>query len=111
MREHWPSTKGLSVHNVLRTAHREMTPAEITAFLQRAFDPRVDAEYVETGIKFLLERGFATLVGPLVVANRAYGELVRIDGDRELVPSRPLRPRQPRPPWVTALDAGLKDKG
>lgn len=89
MKDHWPSTKGLSVHNALLVNGRDMTRDEIAAFLRSSFDKRVDGQYVDVGIRFLVDRGFATTVGPLVVANRQIGELIRINNDADLMPSRP----------------------
>jgi hypothetical protein len=93
---HWPSTKALSVHNALLVNHRDMTGDEILAFLRTTFDKRVDAQYVAIGITFLVERGFATTQGTLVVANRAIGELLRTNNDADLMPSRIPRRRSPR---------------
>jgi hypothetical protein len=103
--EHWPSTKALSVFNVLRITRRGMTPAELVGNLQRAMgDPDVNEEYVVTGIGFLVARGYAEMVGPVVVANALIGELVRTDEDRELVPAR-VGVRRTRPSTLTSTDA------
>jgi hypothetical protein len=103
--EQWPSTKALSVWNALRIARRAMTPAELVGILRRGMgDPEVNEEYVVTGIGFLIARGSAEMVGPVVVANAQIGELIRTDEDRELEPAH-LGVRRARPPMLTGVDS------
>jgi hypothetical protein len=89
MGEPWPSTKALSVYNALSLARRDMTRAGILEYLREAWDPDVPADFVATGVDFLLERGFVREEDGAVVPrerrpNGFCRPLRRIDGDANL---------------------------
>jgi hypothetical protein len=56
----WPSTKGLSVYNVLRIRGAAMKPDEIKAVLCEYHQP-VSRQYVVDGIGFLVGKGWVTV--------------------------------------------------
>lgn len=88
----WPSTHGLSVYNALSLSGRDMTPGEILDYLRAHFDAQFTTEAVNTGIEFLLARGYVRRVGAALrvarwktgTKTRAAWPLVRTQNDREL---------------------------
>lgn len=84
-KDHWPSTKALSVYNALLIADRALSPVEIGNLLREHWDSAVDAEYVATGESFLIERGFVRRVESVLVVTRRGEQLKRAKKDAELV--------------------------
>lgn len=70
----YPSTKALSVYNMLSLARQDLTAAEVLGGLQEHFDPNLDDAFVAEGVSFLLAKGFA------------------IEADGKLRPGRPRAP-------------------
>jgi hypothetical protein len=57
--EIYPSTKALSVYNMLSLARRDLTQVEVLEALQEHWDPALTLEWVAEGVTFLVANGFA----------------------------------------------------
>lgn len=72
--EHWPSTKALSVYNVLVVAKSNALPlTHVIAFMQKNHLPTYDAEDVAAGVAFLEQRGLARSDGTILSATHSAG--------------------------------------
>lgn len=88
--EPWPSTKALSVYNVLRL--RESTVVlirDILPYLREHFDASYPQAWVDDGVQWLIEKGFVTSNGVFLSAKYMNqrgipARLVRASGDAEL---------------------------
>lgn len=70
----WPSTKALSVYNVLVVKKTNAFPlTRVIALLQKNHLPAYDAEDVQQGVDFLVERGLAKVEGGALVATHSRG--------------------------------------
>lgn len=94
----WPSSKGLSVWNMLSVEGRDLTAPEILALLRKHWSQRIDRLWVEAGIEFLARRGMVTCEGEIVRVNyprdprtNAAPKVEKTRDERELVvyPTRP----------------------
>lgn len=86
----YPSTKALSVYNALSLSGRDMTPAEVLAYLRDHWDPKVTPEYVAEGAAYLIERKMAheiegVLIAPRLPNSRKTKPVKRANDDRDLV--------------------------
>lgn len=88
--EDWPSTKALSVYNVLVARKTNAFPiTRIIAFLQKNHLPRYDANDVAEGIAFLKERALVRDDGSILFASHSAGpchpiRLMRTNNDADL---------------------------
>lgn len=72
--ELYPSTKALSVYNMLSLARQDVDRAAILASLQEHWDPKTDEAFVAEGTAFLVEHGFV------------------VETEGKLAPARPRAP-------------------
>lgn len=88
--EPWPSTKALSVYNVLRFRETQsLSLPEVLAYLREHWDPDYPEAWVRDGAEWLQSRGFASLTNDSVTAVLLAGSnrparLVRADNDASL---------------------------
>ena len=66
----YPSTKGLSVYNMISLRRKDLSVAEIVADLREHFDPEITEQYVTDGVAFLTARSLATEVDGVVTPKR-----------------------------------------
>lgn len=69
--EIYPSTKALSVYNMLSLCRQDLSRGEVLSRIQEASYPDADAAWIDEGVAFLLKRGFV------------------VEGDGKLAPARP----------------------
>lgn len=68
-REPWPSTKALSVYNVLRLNKRAlMLLADVHDYLRSEWDPKYPQSWTLQGAEWLAEKGFVALDASGVIA-------------------------------------------
>lgn len=72
--EIYPSTKALSVYNMLSLCRQDLSRAEMLSRIQEASYPDADGAWIDEGVAFLLERGFV------------------VEDDGKLSPGRPRAP-------------------
>jgi len=89
MSEIFQSTKALSVYNALSHSKRDMSRADVTAFLQMAFDPSVSIDYIDQGAEYLLVNRLAEEAAGVMRIERlpnGFGrKIVRSADSRELL--------------------------
>lgn len=72
--DHWPSTKALSVYNVLVVCNSNALPlTHVLRFLERKHLPSYDAEDVQQGVDFLVSKGLAKSDGTVISAAHIAG--------------------------------------
>jgi len=84
----YPSTKALSVFNVLAGAGRPLARAEVLWWLRQNWDPKLADDYANKGAEYLLAKKFVTESDGKLSVPSVGGKprkLKRANQDRDLV--------------------------